>query len=69
MLLLIIMLVICVITSHIILKLDNDIEEIFTKHFSSEMFDKMSELTSNINIGWFIIGLCIGILLTNFILY
>lgn len=69
MLLLIIMLVICVITSHIILKLDNDVEEILNKHFSSEMFNKMLELTSNINIGWFIIGLCVGILLTNFILY
>jgi hypothetical protein len=69
MLLTIIILIICIIVSHIIIKLDNDVEEIFIKQFSTEMFNKISELTSNINIGWFIIGLCVGIMLTNFILY
>lgn len=69
MLLIIILLIICVITSHAIIKLDSDVEEVLIKHFSSEMFDQVSKSMSNINIGWFIIGLCVGIMFMNFILY
>lgn len=69
MVLIIILIVICIITSNIIIKFDSDIDELLIKYFSPEMFGEVSKLISNVNICWFIVGLCIGMALMNFMHY
>ena len=69
MVIIIILIVICIITSNIIIKFDRDIDELLIKYFSAEMFGEVSKLISNVNICWFIIGLCIGMVLMSFMRY
>lgn len=62
-------LLVCVIASNKIINLSNDLYDILSDKFCLEIPDKVYNLMSNINIWWFITGLCVGILIIELFIY
>ena len=62
-------LLVCVIASNKIINLSNDLYDILSDKFCSEIPDKVYNLMSNINTWWFTTGLCVGILIIELFIY